>query len=294
MIATLERLRDIGNTRHRGRARRRHHSRGRLPRRDGARARRSRRPRRRAGHDRRSDQVQGVADRPVPLGQTLDPDAGAAADRQRHSAGRPRRAREQPEVDRRGGAARQARSPSPARPDRARARWSATSSTRRCGSGSSTRARCPANTTASTGWSTCTRWSASTNRRSAGTAAPTLPPTSASTTRIRDLFTHAPLSIERELQAGAIQLQRQGRPLRGVPGRRGDHHPAVLHAGRRGDLRRVQGRAVQQRDARSHGPRQDHRRRARHVDRGRRRASSPPNRRFTARSRCWTSSDSAT
>ena len=52
MIATLERLRDIGNTRRRGRARRGHHPRRRSPRRDGTRSRRPRRPRRRAGHAR--------------------------------------------------------------------------------------------------------------------------------------------------------------------------------------------------------------------------------------------------
>ena len=37
---------------------------------------------------------------------------------------------------------------------------------------------------------------------------------------IRDLFTSAPLSVERGYKAGPLQLQRQGRPLRGVPGRR--------------------------------------------------------------------------
>ncbi len=63
---------------------------------------------------------------------------------------------------------------------------------------------------------------------------------------IRDLFTQAPLSIEREVQAGTIQLQRQRRPLRGVPGRRRDYHAALFHARRRGHLRRVQGRALQQ------------------------------------------------
>ena len=36
---------------------------------------------------------------------------------------------------------------------------------------------------------------------------------------IRDLFTQAPLSVERGYKAGPVQLQRQGRPLRGVPGR---------------------------------------------------------------------------
>ena len=41
------------------------------------------------------------------------------------------------------------------------------------------------------------------------------------------------------LQIRPVQLQRQGRPLRGMPGRRRDLHPALLHAGCRGDLRRM-------------------------------------------------------
>ncbi len=98
---------------------------------------------------------------------------------------------------------------------------------------------------------------------------------------IRDLFTRAPLSVRARLQGGAVQLQRQGRPLRGVPGRRRDHHAALLHARRRGDVRRVQGRAVQRRDARGHAARQDDRRRAEHVGRGGGgvlRGASPPSR----------------
>ena len=80
---------------------------------------------------------------------------------------------------------------------------------------------------------------------------------------MRDLFTERAALDRARLPARAIQLQRQGRPLRGVPGRRRDHHAAVFHAGRRSDLRRLQGRPLQQRDARGHRPRQDHRRRAR-------------------------------
>jgi len=44
-----------------------------------------------------------------------------------------------------------------------------------------------------------------------------------------------------------------------VPGRGSDHDAALLHARRGGDLRRVQGGAVQQRDAGGHAARQDHR-----------------------------------
>ena len=86
---------------------------------------------------------------------------------------------------------------------------------------------------------------------------------------IRDLFAAAADVDRSRLPARAVQLQRQGRPLRGVPGRRGDHDAALLHAGRGGDLRRMQGRAVQQRDARGRPARQDDRRHPQHVGRGR-------------------------
>ncbi len=82
---------------------------------------------------------------------------------------------------------------------------------------------------------------------------------------------HASAAVGRaRLQGGTVQLQRQGRPLRGVPGRRRDHHAALLHARRRSDLRRVQGGSLRRRDAGGHAARQDHRRRAQHVGRGRR------------------------
>ena len=57
------------------------------------------------------------------------------------------------------------------------------------------------------------------------------------------------------LQGRAVQLQREGRALRGVPGGRRDHHATLLHARRGSDLRRMQGRAVQQRDAGCDGAR---------------------------------------
>ena len=85
----------------RRRARRGHDPRRRSHRRDGPGPGRARRHGRRAGHARRRAAVQGVADRAVPLGQAVDRDAGAAAQGQRQGARRPRRAREQPQVDRR-------------------------------------------------------------------------------------------------------------------------------------------------------------------------------------------------
>ena len=111
---------------------------------------------------------------------------------------------------------------------------------------------------------------------------------------IRDLFTRRAAVGRARLQAGALQLQRQGRPLRGVPGRRRDHDAALLHARRRGHVRRVQGRALQQRDARGHAARQDDRRRAEHVGRGRRDVLRERAGGGAGRSRCSTSSASAT
>ena len=58
------------------------------------------------------------------------------------------------------------------------------------------------------------------------------------------LLRHHPRSVHERaaigrarVQAGPLQFQRQGRALRGVPGRRRHHDAAVLHARRRGDLR---------------------------------------------------------
>ena len=87
---------------------------------------------------------------------------------------------------------------------------------------------------------------------------------------IRDLFTQAPLSVERGYKPGRFSFNVKGGRCEECQGEGVDHDAALLHARRRGHVRRVQGRAVQQRDARSHAARQDDRRRAEHVDRGRR------------------------
>ncbi len=50
------------------------------------------------------------------------------------------------------------------------------------------------------------------------------------------------------LRPGALLLQRQGRTLRGLPGRRGDQGGDALPAGRLRAVRRVQGQALQPRD----------------------------------------------
>ena len=92
---------------------------------------------------------------------------------------------------------------------------------------------------------------------------------------IRDLFTQAPLSVERGYKPGRFSFNVKGGRCEECQGEGVDHDAALLHARRRGDLRRLQGRALQQRDARGHAARQDDRRRAEHVGRGRRRRSSP-------------------
>ena len=69
------------------------------------------------------------------------------------------------------------------------------------------------------------------------------------------------------LQAGAVQLQRQGRALRGLPGRRGDQDRDAFPAGRLRHLRRLSRETLQPRDAGGEVQGQIHRRRAGH-DRG--------------------------
>ena len=103
---------------------------------------------------------------------------------------------------------------------------------------------------------------------------------------IRDLFTQAPLSVERGYKPGRFSFNVKGGRCEECQGEGVDHHAALLHARRRGDLRRLQGRALQQRDAGGDAARQDHRRRAEHVGRGGRRRSSRASRRSARRSRC--------
>ena len=74
------------------------------------------------------------------------------------------------------------------------------------------------------------------------------------------------------LQARPLQLQRQGRPLRGLRGRRPDQDRDALPPRRLRHLRRLPRPALQSRDARGEVQGPQHRRRARHDGRGRRRA----------------------
>ena len=64
------------------------------------------------------------------------------------------------------------------------------------------------------------------------------------------------------LQARAVLLQRQGRALRGLPGRRGDQDRDAFFAGRVRDLRNLPRRALQPRDSGSSLQGQEHRRRS--------------------------------
>jgi excinuclease ABC subunit A len=68
-------------------------------------------------------------------------------------------------------------------------------------------------------------------------------------TPIRDWFAGLPEAKARGYKPGAFQLQRQGRPLRGLPGRRRDQDRDALPARRLRHLRRLQGQALQPRDA---------------------------------------------
>ena len=70
------------------------------------------------------------------------------------------------------------------------------------------------------------------------------------------------------LRARPLLVQRQRRPLRGLPGRRRHQDRDALSAGRLRHLRRLQGQALQPRNAGSPVQGQIHRRRARHDGRG--------------------------
>ncbi len=83
-------------------------------------------------------------------------------------------------------------------------------------------------------------------------------------TLIRTLLARTPDARVRGYQPGPLLVQRQGRPLRGVPGRRAGEDRDALPARRVRHLRGVQGQALQPRDARGPLQGQEHRRRARH------------------------------
>ena len=86
---------------------------------------------------------------------------------------------------------------------------------------------------------------------------------------IRDMFSKTQEARARGYKAGQVQLQREGRALRGVQGRRADQDRDALPARRVRALRAVPRQALQPRDARGEVQGQEHRRRARHGDRGR-------------------------
>ena len=90
-------------------------------------------------------------------------------------------------------------------------------------------------------------------------------------TPIRDWFAGLPEAKARGYQPGPLLLQRQGRPLRGLPGRRRHQDRDALPAGRLRHLRRLPRQALQSRDAGGAVQGQVDRRRARHDGRGRRR-----------------------
>ena len=113
-------------------------------------------------------------------------------------------------------------------------------------------------------------------------------------TPIRELFAELPGSQDSRLRTRKILLQRQGRPLRSVRGRRSRQDRDALPARRLRSVRRLQGQALQSRDARGPLPRSQHRRRARADGRGRARRSSRTSRACGRSCRLCSTSGSAT
>ncbi len=87
-------------------------------------------------------------------------------------------------------------------------------------------------------------------------------------TPIREWFAGLPEFESARLRTRPLQLQRQGRPLRGLPGRRRHQDRDALPARRLRHLRRLQGQALQPRDPGGAVQGQVDRRRARHDGRG--------------------------
>ena len=104
--------------------------------------------------------------------------------------------------------------------------------------------------------------------------APTPPPTPASSTKSASVFAKTREAKIRGYEAGPLQLQRQGRPLRSLPGPGHQVHRDALPARCVRQLRSLPRHALQRRDARDPLPRQDHRRRAQHDRRRGPRTSS--------------------
>ena len=142
--------------------------------------------------------------------------------------------------------------------------------------------------------STSTRSSTSTSRRSGARRARTRPRTPASSTRSARCSRPRQEAKVRGYLPGPVLVQREGRALRGVRGRRHDQDRDALPPRRLRAVRGVQGRAVQPRHARHHVQGQEHRRGARPLDRGGRSSSSPTSRRSPATCRRWSTSGSAT
>ena len=267
------RLRDLGNTADRGRARRGHHPHRRLGRGHRPRRRRARRPgrRRRARVERSAGQprVASPASTCRAARGSRSPAAahGQWPERTVTIEGAREHNLQNVDVDIPAGLLRGRHRRVAAR---ASPRWSTTSSTPALAQRRSTASEAPPGRHQADrrAWSTWTRSSTSTSRPIGRTPRSNPATYTGVFDHIRKLFAKTPEAKIRGYLPGRFSLQRQGRPLRGLRRRRHHQDRDALPARRVRALRGVPRRALQPGDPRGalQGP--DHRRGPGHADRG--------------------------
>ena len=254
----------------RRRARRGHHPRRRLGRRHRPRRGRARRPGRRHRHRRGAAEPRELDDRRLPVRPAR---RSRSRQRRRKRAARAAswssRARTSTTCRTSTSRSRSACSPrSPACRDRASPRWSTTSSTTRWPSSCTAHARVPGRHKRINGLDQVDKV-VHVDQSPIGRTPRSNPATYTGVfDHVRKLFAADDGGEGPRLPAGPVLLQRQGRPLRGVLGRRHDQDRDAVPAGRLRPLRGLPRRPLQPRDPGGPLQGQDDLRGPRHADRG--------------------------